>query len=381
MKIVDIERHVYHVPFRNAFSTAHGVMTAREGILVQVTTEQGITGIGEIAPLEAFSSARLADAGKFLADLAARLYNKTLDEGLELVQAERTDQKAGVTKRERAKLAALASTLCGLEIALFDALGKHRSSQVCELLSPAQIQPRPAIAVNTVIGASATGAAIEAAREVRRQGFGCVKLKVGLGDSVQEEVERVAAVRETVGPTMRLRLDANEAWDLEEAVAILSRCVPYAIQYVEQPLKADDLAGMRRLRQQVAIPIAADEAVGDLASARRVLESEAADILVIKLQQAGGLRAGQRMIQEAAQRGVQCVITSSLETGIGVTAALHLVAASPTVTLECGLATLPILADDLVLDAPVLRDGVLNVPMGTGLGVTPDWDALRTYSL
>ncbi|HLL79758.1 MAG TPA: hypothetical protein VKT25_09675, partial [Ktedonobacteraceae bacterium] len=83
MKIVDIERHVYRVPFRNAFSTAHGVMTAREGILVQVTTEQGSTGIGEIAPLEAFNSASLANAGKFLADLAARLYEKTLDEGLE----------------------------------------------------------------------------------------------------------------------------------------------------------------------------------------------------------------------------------------------------------------------------------------------------------
>ncbi|HLL78859.1 MAG TPA: o-succinylbenzoate synthase, partial [Ktedonobacteraceae bacterium] len=273
------------------------------------------------------------------------------------------------------------STLCGLEIALLDALGKHRICRVCELLSPAHMHPRPAIAVNAVIGAGATGVASEAAREARRQGFGCVKLKVGLGESVQEEVQRVATVREAIGPTMRLRLDANEAWGFEEAEAILSRCVPYAIQYVEQPLKADDLAGMRRLRQQVAIPIAADEAVGDLASARHVLESEAADILVIKLQQAGGPRAGQRMIQEAAQRGVRCVITSSLETGIGVTAALHLAAASPAVTLECGLATLPMLADDLILDAPVLRDGVLAVPKDAGLGIAQDEEALNIYCL
>lgn len=383
MKIVDMQSRTYRIPFRNAFSTAHGVMTAREGMLVQVTTEQGITGTGEIAPLAAFGGASLTDAGKFLAALAERLYEKTLDEALELLLAGYDECKAGPTETGAAdaKQAALASTLCGLEVALLDALGQARGCALCELLSPAGIKPRPAIAVNAVIGAGATGTAIEAAREARRQGFRCVKLKVGLGGSIQEEVQRVAAVRETIGPTTRLRLDANEAWGFEEAVAILSRCAPYAIQYVEQPLKAGDLAGMRALRQQVAIPIAADEAVRDLESARLILESESADMLVIKIQQAGGLRAGQRMIQEAAQRGARCVITSALETGVGVAAALHLAAASPAVTLECGLATLPMLVDDLIMDDLALRDGLLAVPAAAGLGIALDREALNSYSL
>ncbi len=283
------------------------------------------------------------------------------------------------TKAASGVAAALASIRSGLESALLDALGKTRGCAVCKLLAPAGTTPRTAIPVNAVIGSGETGAAIIAAREASRNGFGCVKLKVGLGVSIQEEVERVAAVRAAIGPTMHLRLDANEAWKLEEAIAILSRCIPYAIQYVEQPLNTYDLAGARILRQAVPIPIAADEAVHSLESARLILENDAADILVIKPQLAGGLRAGQQIIQAAAERGVQCVVTSALETGVGVAAALHLAAATPAITLECGLATLPMLMDDLVLNDLSIRDGLLGVPMGAGLGIALDREALDRY--
>src|SRR5205809_11929 len=85
-------------------------------------------------------------------------------------------------------------------------------------------------------------------------------------------------------PPPHLRLDANEAWNFEEAIAVLSQCVPYNIQYVEQPLKADDLTGMHALRQAVSIQIAVDEALHSLESAQLILDSEAADVLVIKPQ-------------------------------------------------------------------------------------------------
>jgi len=207
-----------------------------------------------------------------------------------------------------------------------------------------------------------------------------VKLKVGLGGSIQEEIERVAAVREAIGPATHLRLDANEAWSLEEAIAILSQCVPYDIQYAEQPLKAHDLAGMQALRRAVSITIAVDEALYSLESAQLVLDNEAADILVIKPQLAGGLRVGQQIIWAAAERGVRSVITSTLEAGIGVVAALHLVAASPAVTLECGLATLQMLIDDLVINNLPILEGFLAVPLGPGLGIELDREALDRYS-
>ena len=154
-----------------------------------------------------------------------------------------------------------------------------------------------------------------------------------------------------------------------------------AIQYVEQPLPAHDLTDMQHLRQVVAIPIAADEAVYDLQSARRVLTDGAAEILIVKPQLAGGLQMARRIIEEAAQHRVPCVITSTIETGIGLVAALHLAAALPLVTLECGLATLPLLADYLVIEDIAVHNGALALPRGPGLGVKLDRVALARYAL
>jgi L-Ala-D/L-Glu epimerase len=136
---------------------------------------------------------------------------------------------------------------------------------------------------------------------------------------------------------------------------------------------------LRTLRQAIPIPIAVDEAVHSLESAYLILESEVADILVIKPQLAGGLRIGQQMIQAASERGVHSVITSTIEAGIGLAAELHLAAASPVVTLECGLATLPLLVDDLLVEELFVRNGFLAVPTSPGLGVELDRQALDRY--
>lgn len=367
MKIVEVQWYSYRLPFPHSFSTAHSVMAAREGIIVLVTTDQGIQGVGEIAPLPAFGGGSLADACAQLPAFAECLQQKTLFEALDLV-----------FPKEQA-VSSTSSILCGLEIALLDALGKVNRCGVSTLLAPAGFAPRAAVPVNAIIGARATKTAIEIAQDARESGFRCVKLKVGLGLSIQEEIERIALVRDAIGPAMHLRLDANEAWSLKDAIAILSQSISSNIQYIEQPLEAHDLAGMRALRQAIPIPIAADEAVHGLDSAHRVLDSEAADILIIKPQLAGGLRVGQQIIQAAAERGVHSVITSTIEAGIGLVAALHLAASSPDITFECGLATLHLLVDDLLVDDLPVRDGFITVPTGPGLGVALDWEALARY--
>jgi L-Ala-D/L-Glu epimerase len=367
MNIIDINWQTYSIPFLHKFHTAHGVLDTREGMIVQVATDEGITGIGEIAPVPAFSGGSVADACSILPELSGHLIRATLYEALELLAAKKVSTKT-------------ASTLCGLEIALLDALGKAKDCPVSILLSPADFKTRIATPVNAVISAKATKAAVEAALNAKLNGFSCVKLKVGLGLSIHEEVERIERVRDAIGPTMHLRLDANEAWQLEEAIALLSQCVPYDIQYIEQPLHAQDLAGMHTLRQKIPIPIAVDEAVYNLESVNLVLDSEVADILVIKPQLAGGLRNAQQMIQAAFERGVGCVITSTVEAGVGVAAGLHLAAASPAVTLECGLATLPLLTDDLLTEGLFVRDSFMVVPIGPGLGVELDQQALSRYA-
>ena len=367
MNIIDIQWHTYRLPFLHNFYTAHGVLDAREGLIVQVTTNQGVTGVGEIAPLPTFSGGSLADACSLLRELGGHLYHRTPYEALDLLAAEKVTTNS-------------ASTLCGLEIATLDALGKTTDCSVSTLLSPSEFTPRTAVPVNAVISTRTTMAAVEAALNAKKNGFQCVKLKVGLGLSTREEVERIAMVRGAIGPTMHLRLDANEAWQFDEAIAIISQCMSYDIQFIEQPLKAPDLVGIHILRQELPIPIAVDEAVHDMESVYLILDNEAADILVIKPQLAGGLRIAQQMIQAASERGVGCVITSTLEAGIGLAAELHLAAASPQVTLECGLATLPLLADNLLVEELLVRDGSLTVPTDPGLGVELDQQALDRYN-
>src|SRR5579859_2022848 len=166
MKIIDIQWRAYRLPFIHSFTTAHNVMTEREGIIVQVTTEHGASGIGEIAPLPTFAGGSLADAHALLPTFASRLRHKTLHEALHLLTTEKATTKA-------------ASTLCGLEIALLDALGKTQGCSISVLLSPAGTTPHPAVPVNTVITAETTRAAIKAAHDAKKNGFHCVKLKVG----------------------------------------------------------------------------------------------------------------------------------------------------------------------------------------------------------
>jgi o-succinylbenzoate synthase len=367
MKIVNVQWHSYRLPFLQSFSTAQSILPDREGIIVLVTTDQGIQGVGEIAPLPAFGGESLANACTQLPTLVARIQQKTLQEALDMVLAE---GHAG---------SSTSSVLSGLEIALLDAFGKTKGCAVSTLLAAGGFTPRAAVPVNAIISVRSTEEAFDIAQDARKRGFRCVKLKVGMGLSVQEEIKRIALVRDAIGPALHLRLDANEAWNLDEAISILSRCIPYNIQYVEQPLKAHNLAGMRMLRQMLPIPIAADEAVYSLVSARLVLDCEAADILVIKPQLAGGLRVGQEIIQTAAERGVHSVITSTLEAGIGLLATLHFAAAAPDVTFECGLATLHLLVDDLLVHDLPVRDGFMIVPTGPGLGVDLDWKALNRY--
>jgi o-succinylbenzoate synthase len=366
MTITRIQWYPYRVPLRHHFTNAHGTLTVREGAIIEIFVEGHNSGIGEIAPMPEFGGETLNDALAALPPIAAQLAGHNLIEALNYLGAQQEARELP------------ASAACGLEIALLDALGKQEGRSLSALLAPFAHEVRPAMQVNAVIGAQTIAATVQQAHEAVTAGFRCLKLKMGNG--LYEEVERVSAVRNAIGSEIHLRLDANEAWDFEQARTILTACEPLAIQYVEQPLRAYDLTGMYQLRQAVSIPIAADEAVYHLESAQRVLAWEAADILIVKPQLAGGLRAGQRIIYEAARYHVPCVVTSTIEAGIGLVGVLHLAAALPHITLECGLATLHLLDDDFVVEDISLQDGALAVPQGPGLGVELDRAALAKYT-
>ncbi|HEX6476371.1 MAG TPA: enolase C-terminal domain-like protein [Acidimicrobiales bacterium] len=211
---------------------------------------------------------------------------------------------------------------------------------------------RHSIAVNSSIPALRPGEAARVAAQDADTGLECFKVKVGDGD----DVGRVSAVRDAVGPAARLRVDANGAWDLDTARARLEALARFDLELAEQPVAGlDDLARLRRL---VEVPLAADEAVRDVNDARRLKRLGAADALVVKVQPLGGVRKALSVVDEA---GVPAIVSSMLETSVGLAAGAALAACLPDLPFHCGLATASLLAAD-VTDAPLVpRRGTIDV--------------------
>ncbi len=206
------------------------------------------------------------------------------------------------------------------------------------------IPVRDAIPVNALVDGPFLVAEIRA--------FPAVKVKVR--DAVGMSL--VAAVRDAVGPSTRLRVDANGAWDVDTAVAMITRLARYDLEYVEQPVASlDDLA---RVRKRVSVRIAADECIRTLDDARRLRALDAADVIVLKQQPLGGVRAA---LEIADAAGVPAVVSSMMETSVGIAAGLALAAALPELPFACGLATASKLPFDVVSSPPAPVDGVMRV--------------------
>ncbi len=194
---------------------------------------------------------------------------------------------------------------------------------------------------------------------VLRGGCATAKIKVAEpGQTLAEDQARVEAVRDALGPAGRIRVDANGAWSVDEAVAaigVLDRAAG-GLEYVEQPcLAVEDLA---RVRRAVDVPIAADESIRRAADPYRVRDLEAADVAVLKVQPLGGVRACLRIAEDI---GLPVVVSSALETSVGIATGVALAAALPELPYACGLATVQLLTDDVGLPPLLPVSGALTV--------------------
>jgi o-succinylbenzoate synthase len=209
---------------------------------------------------------------------------------------------------------------------------------------------------------------------------GCRTAKVKVADhpdSLAEDVERLVAVRDALGPGGAVRCDANGVWDVDTAVTVIPKLDRAAggLEYVEQPCRTvEELATVRR---RVDVRIAADESIRRAEDPLRVAVAEAADIAVVKCAPLGGVRRALRVAQAC---GLPCVVSSALETSVGLAAGLALAGALPTLDFACGLGTLSLLTGDVVGEARSLRpvDGYLPV---APVPPTPDPSRMDRYTI
>jgi o-succinylbenzoate synthase len=364
MRIVRIAWLPFRMPYVVPFSTAHGSEQTRRGAIIRVTADDGRVGLGEASPLPAFGGGTLDDTLAQIVKLAARIVGQDLDAALALLDQLVYGEPG------------MSAAACGFDTALLDLQAQAAGLPMAQLLAAGAASEVP---VNATVGAVDPAAASRAAGQAVQAGILCVKLKVGVMSTRAAELDRIAAVRATLGADTRLRLDANAAWDVSEAIAIIREAERYQIELVEQPVAADDLAGMARVRAAVRTPIAADESVGGPEQAAQVIAAGAADILVVKPMMAGGLRRARAIIAQARLAGLQTFVTTTIDTGVGVAAALHLAATLPT-PLACGLATGTLLVGDLLFQPMIVRNGALHVPDQPGLGVRIDERQVALYA-
>jgi o-succinylbenzoate synthase len=206
----------------------------------------------------------------------------------------------------------------------------------------------------------------EQAAQVVRDSAGCRTAKVKVAEPGQTEADdlaRVEAVRDALGPAGKLRVDANGGWDVDTAVRTIRLLDRVGLEYVEQPCRTvEELAAVRR---RVDVPVAADESIRRAEDPLRVARLHAADIAVLKVQPLGGVAACLRI---AEQIGLPVVVSSALESSVGIAAGLALAAALPTLPYACGLATLQLLDGDVTSTPLRVVEGCLPV-------VRPDADA------
>jgi O-succinylbenzoate synthase len=227
---------------------------------------------------------------------------------------------------------------------------------------PAPLRDR--VPVNVTVPAVAP----EQAARIVTGSSGCRTAKVKVaepGQSRADEQARLEAVRDALGPDGRIRIDVNGGWSVDEAVPAIGLLEKAAggLEYVEQPCATvEELAAVRR---KVGVPIAADESIRRAEDPYRVRDLEAADVAVLKVQPLGGVRACLRIAEDI---GLPVVVSSALESSVGIAAGVALAAALPELPYACGLATVQLLTDDVVLDPLLPEDGALPV-------VRPEVDA------
>jgi o-succinylbenzoate synthase len=322
------------IPFKQPFVTAGGVVSERELVLLRLEAPDGAVGCGEAAPFEPYDGVPIERAIAALTGGAGR-------------------------RPPQARAAE--------EIARLDLQARQDGRPLAE---PA----KDALAVNLTLGAGPPDEVAKRAREGLHDGYACFKLKAGLPD----DADRVAAVRAAVGPWPAVRVDANGAWSVDEAVRAIRAIESHDLEFVEQPCAT--LEELAEVRQRVSTPIAADELIATAEDVEHSIELEACDVVNVKLAGSGGFRAAREALRTARAGGVGAFLSSTLDGPWGIAAALQL-AAAENLSLACGLATLDLFEGPIARALPGPRRGTLRVPAGPGLGVTVDEQALREVTV
>ncbi len=349
--IVEVPQKWPIAPYRSHLRTSS---TTQSGI-VALTTEDGLVGWGEYNV-------------NFLPNLSAARDQKLASDWL-------TGHDAGNIADFHRTCPLDTRLKSGLEIALWDLLGQAAGVPVAQLLGGVL---RPEIELAACMGIQPYTASGDLARHYVEQGYTTLKTKAG--SDMNEDLEMVRGVRDAVGDRLKLRIDPNRAYSLEQGKELARRLEEYGLEYLEQPIPAEPLETARELRESTRTPIALNESVIGPDSVWEILHQEAAAFILPDTHIAGGILPCVKIGHLCEAAGIPSIMHCGHDLGPKTAAMLHVAAASPAYSLAND-STYYGLVEDITCVPLTIRAGWMAVPLTPGLGVAGDRDLLRKYSL
>jgi len=366
MKVARLEIRVIEIPMRIAVEHALAERSVARNILVTAIDESGLAGWGESCPRPYVTGETVEGAWDCLRDdILPRLVGEKFDDfeavsstALSVLDTLRRDQQAA---------------FCAAELALLDLAGQRFGVSAGEVVGPVireHVQYTGVIAANSVPGVTKYATMLKE--------YGVAHAKIKTGADLDTNLALLSAAREVLGEAVELRIDANCAWDAKEAIHQLRMMEPFRLAGVEQPMAADDLAGMQELTAAGIVPVVADESVASIDDARRLVDMAACNIFNIRVSKMGGLSNAARIHRIAREGGLECQLGAQVgESGILSAAGRHYATRSDEVRWYEGS------YDSVLLETAVTEPDITVGPggragaiSGPGLGVSPIADRL-----
>lgn len=313
-KITRIEVYKLKLKLREPFHVAIGVIEHANNLLVRIHSADGMYGIGEGCPIW-FVTGETQDISYAAARDCARLLIGRSATSIE-------DRMSDVGAYLRGNTA----TKCAFDIALHDLAAKRAGVPLYSFLGGSA----RTIITDKTVGLGDPGKMADEARNIVNEGFTVIKVK--LGTTRREDLARIKAIRSAIGPSIPLRVDANQGWDRPTAVLMLDELAGAGLDFCEQPIPAWDIGGLADLKRRSSIPIMADECLFNVWDAARLARSHASDYFNIKLAKSGGIVEATKINEVAASFGIRCMVGCMLESRVGLSASAHFVSANRNVT-------------------------------------------------